>query len=90
MQFASLYLKLYQMNQQEKTDAVVVGLFLGFLLFFGLMEQQKQQSTRLRELRKRLANENGFDLDTENLRNDWQRIREDLKNASEKALKDVK
>lgn len=77
------------MTRQEKTDAIFVGLFLGFLLYFGLIEQQKQQTIRLREMRKRLAAENGSEIDAENLRNDWQRIREDLKKASEKVLQDV-
>ncbi|MCB9355638.1 MAG: hypothetical protein H6575_13800 [Lewinellaceae bacterium] len=77
------------MTQREKTDAILFGVLLGFLLFFGLLEQQKQQTSRLREMRKRLAAENGEDIDIENLRNDWQKIRGDLRNASEKALQNV-
>lgn len=77
------------MTQQEKSDAVVIGLFLGFLLFFGLMEEQKQQAARLRDMRKRLAAENGQETDIQNLRNDWQKIKEDLKKASEKAVNNV-
>ena len=77
------------MTQQERTDAVFVGVFLGFLLFFGLIEQQKQQTARLREMRKRLGAENGRETDLENLKADWQHIRGDLRSASQKVLQNV-
>ncbi len=77
------------MTHQERTDAVFIGLFLGFLLYFGFMDEQKQQSARLREMRKRLAAENGHETDMQNLRQDWQQVRQDLRKASQKAITNV-
>ncbi len=68
-----------------------MGILLALLgvWIFELIEQQKKQNARLRTLRKQLDAVNGFESDTENLRNDWQNIREDLRTASNKALSNV-
>jgi hypothetical protein len=73
------------MTQRDKTETVFSCVVLGFLVW-GLMEEQKQQNTRLRALRKRLNAVNGLDTDIHQLRNDWQNIRSDLHKASDKAM----
>lgn len=79
------------MTEREKFGAIFMGILLALLgvWIFELIEQQKKQNARLRTLRKQLDAVNGFESDTENLRNDWQNIREDLRTASNKALSNV-
>lgn len=76
------------MNRHSKIDITLSGLFLGFI-FFGLMEQQKQDNIRIRALRKRLLAENGLEVDMNNLRSDWRQVQSDIKSASIRALSDV-
>ncbi|MEN9414521.1 MAG: hypothetical protein RLZ62_825 [Bacteroidota bacterium] len=78
------------MTQREKTDVVFSGLLFGFLLFFGLLEEQKQQIARLRNMRKKLATENGQEMDVQNLGNDWLAIRNDLKTSIDNSEYNVK
>lgn len=79
------------MTQRNKIGNLfwtVLLVILGVMIF-RLMEEQKQQTARLRALRKRLSSENGLDTDSNQLSNDWQNIRSDLHKASDKALKNV-
>ncbi len=73
------------MSREEKREAVISGVFLAFLLFLGLVEQQKQENTKIRELRKKVNGTDG-QIDFQNLKNDWQNVRGDLKTASKKVL----
>lgn len=76
------------MSQREKIEAILIGAFIGFLLS-ELIVEQNEQSARLRDLRKRLNANNGFDDDAKQLQNDWQNVRLDLKAASAKILNNV-
>jgi hypothetical protein len=82
--------KTDHMIHQKKNDVAFLGFFAGFLLFLGLLEEQRKQTSRLRDLRKRLATENGLETDMQNLRNDWQKIKGDLQQASEKVVDHVR
>jgi hypothetical protein len=73
------------MTRKEKNEAIILGFFLAFLLFFKLFEQQKQESKKIRELRKRVNDTDG-QIDLHNLQNDWQKVNSDLKSASKKVL----
>lgn len=88
--FASHHSRTYLMksSQRDKIEAFFIGALLGFVIF-DLMEQQKRQTARIQALRKRLQNSNGLLTDTERLSGDWQKVRQDLKKASEKQLAEL-
>lgn len=76
------------MTQREKFGAfffALLGFLLGFFIF-DLLEQRKQHTARLRVKRNQRASINGFDVDQENMKKDWQNVENDLKKGTQKAI----
>ena len=77
-------------------QVINIGELAAWLLFgfaaFGLLEAERKQAARLRDLKERLAEgtgTQGFEADTQALSSDSRNVQADLRKAAQKTLQNV-